>query len=196
MDRVATMVRPLVFGLAAAFFVPGETPAQSTSLDERLQLCGSCHGEDGNSKLENIPSLAGQPEFFVTNQLFLMREGVRKVEAMEPFVKELKDDEMEALAKHYARQTPKPSDEPIDQGLAKRGADLAPAMRCLSCHGPDLAGQEQMPRVAKQRVDYLIHSMKEFRDNKRSGADTAMTAVVVGVPDADLAALAHYAASR
>ncbi len=38
--------------------------------------------------------------------------------------------------------------------------------------------------------------MKEFRDDNRSGADTAMTAVVIGLPDADLVALAHYAASR
>jgi cytochrome c553 len=53
-----------------------------------------------------------------------------------------------------------------------------------------------MPRLAKQRVDYLIHSMKEFRDNTRSGADTLMSNVVIGVSDADLAALAHFAASR
>jgi cytochrome c553 len=69
-------------------------------------------------------------------------------------------------------------------------------LRCTSCHLPTLAGQEQMPRLAKQRVDYMIHAMKEFRDNKRSGADTTMTAIVFGVSDADLAALAHYAASH
>ena len=125
-----------------------------------------------------------------------MREGVRKVEVMAPFVKDLKDDEMDALAEHYAALTPQPSDERIDQALVKRGAELVPRMRCASCHRRDLGGQEQMPRIAKQRIDYLIHSMKEFRDNKRSGADTPMTAVVVGVPDADLVALAHYAASR
>jgi cytochrome c553 len=196
MEVLAITLRPLVFGLAAAFFTTGVAFGQSTQLSERLQLCGSCHGEDGNSKLENIPSLAGQPEFFVTNQLFLMREGVRKVEAMADLVKDLKDDEMVALAKHFAGLPPKASDEPVDQALAKRGAELVPQLRCASCHRPDLAGQEQMPRVAKQRIDYLIHSMKEFRDNKRSGADTAMTAVVIGVSDADLAALAHYAASR
>jgi cytochrome c553 len=196
MPITAITLRPLVFGLAAVVFSTGFAPAQSVSLEERLQLCASCHGEDGNSKLENIPSLAGQPEFFVTNQLFLMREGVRKVEAMAPFVKDLKDDEMQALAKHFAGLPPKASDEPVDQSLVKRGAELAPQLRCASCHGADLAGQEQMPRIAKQRIDYLIHSMKEFRDNKRSGADTAMTAVVIGVSDADLAALAHYVASR
>ena len=49
-----------------------------------------------------------------------------------------------------------------------------------------------MPRLAKQRIDYLIHSMKQFRDNTRSGADTLMSNVVIGVSDDDLAALAHY----
>ncbi len=53
-----------------------------------------------------------------------------------------------------------------------------------------------MPRLAKQRIDYLIHSMKEFRDGTRTGADTLMSNVVSGVSDDDLAALAHYAASR
>ena len=53
-----------------------------------------------------------------------------------------------------------------------------------------------MPRLAKQRIDYLIYSMKAFRDNTRSGADTLMSSVVAGLSDADLAALAHYAASR
>ena len=69
-------------------------------------------------------------------------------------------------------------------------------MRCGSCHLPTLAGQEQMPRLAKQRIDYLIHSMQSFRDDTRSGADTLMSSVVAGRSDADLAALAHYAASR
>ena len=72
-------------------------------LAERIQLCGACHGEDGNSRMENIPSLAGQPEFFMLNQLFLMREGVRRIEVMAPFVKDLKDDELDALAKHFAK---------------------------------------------------------------------------------------------
>ena len=54
----------------------------------------------------------------------------------------------------------------------------------------------QMPRLARQRIDYLVHALKEFRDNQRSGADTLMSNVVAGVPDADLTALAHYAASH
>ena len=100
MSRGITKWRPLALGFAAAFFCIEPALAQSGPLAEKLQLCSACHGEDGNSKLENIPSLAGQPAFFILNQLFLMREGVRKVEAMAPVVKDLKDEDLDALSKH------------------------------------------------------------------------------------------------
>ena len=188
--------RPLVLGLATAALFTGGAYAQGMPLAERIQLCGVCHGEDGNSRMENIPSLAGQPEFFILNQLFLMRESVRKIEAMTPLVKDLKDEDLDGLAKHFSKLPPKPSGEPIDPALVKRGAELANTRRCSSCHLPTLAGQDQMPRLAKQRVDYLIHSMTAIRDDKRTGADTLMSAAVAGLTDADLAALAHYAASH
>jgi cytochrome c553 len=188
--------RPLVIALAAAAFCATAAAAQDLSLAERVEQCGGCHGPDGNSKLENVPSLAGQPEFFLLNQLILMREGVRRIEAMAPFVKNLKDSDIEALSKHFARLEPKPSNEAVDPALVRRGAALAISLRCSSCHLPTLAGQEQMPRLAKQRIDYMVYAMKAFRDNQRSGADTAMTATIYGVGDADLLAIAHYAASR
>jgi cytochrome c553 len=188
--------RPPVLGLAAAIFWAGLAAAQPMPFEERVKLCAGCHGEDGNSQIEMVPSLAGQPEFFVTNQLILMREGVRKVAAMAPFVKDLKDAEIVALARLYAKLAPKPSDEKVDSALVARGAALAVERRCGSCHLPTLAGQEQMPRLAKQRIDYMIYAMQAFRDDTRSGADTAMTATILGLSDADLTALAHYAASR
>lgn len=196
MDCFKRQWRPLALGLAAALHLTDVAAAQTMPLGERIEQCGGCHGEDGNSKLEKIPSLAGQPEFFVMNQLVLMREGVRQIEAMMPFVKDLKDDDIFALAKHFASLTPKQSDEAIDPALAKRGAEIAQARHCASCHLPTLAGQEQMPRLAGQRIDYLVGAMKSYLDNTRTGADTAMTAAILGLSDADLVALAHYAASR
>jgi cytochrome c553 len=115
---------------------------------------------------------------------------------MMPLVKDLKDADLDALAKHFAALAPKAAEEPIDPSLARRGEELAVAGRCASCHLPSFAGQDQMPRLAKQRVDYLIYAMKAFRDNTRSAADTLMSNVVAALPDADIAALAHYAASR
>jgi cytochrome c553 len=187
--------RPLALGLAAALHLAGAALAD-VPLAERIEQCKGCHGEDGNSRLEKVPSLAGQPEFFIMNQLVLMREGVRKIEPMMPFVKGLKDSDIFALAKHFSALPPKRSGEAIDPVLAKRGAEIAQARRCASCHLPTLAGQEQMPRLAGQRIDYLVDAMKSYLDNTRTGADTAMTAAIVGLSEADLVALAHYAASR
>jgi cytochrome c553 len=190
-----TQRRPPVLGLAAVLVTALPAAAQSGPLAEKLQLCAACHGEDGNSKIEKIPSLAGQPAFFVLNQLFLMREGVRKVEAMAAIVKDLKDQDLTDLSEHFAKLTPKRSDEPVDPELVKHGQEIAARQRCASCHMPTLAGQEQMPRVAKQRIDYLVPTLKSYRDHPRDGADTAMSPPVGGLRDADITALAHYAAS-
>jgi cytochrome c553 len=187
--------RPLALGLAAAFLCTSPAAAQSGPLAEKIQLCSACHGEDGNSKIEKIPSLAGQPAFFILNQLFLMREGVRKVEAMAPIVKDLKDEDLDTLSKHFAALPAKRSGEAIDPAQAKTGAEIAAHRRCDSCHQRGLTGSEQIPRLAKQRIDYLIQSLKEFRDVTRPGADTAMSANLSGASDADLVALAHYCAS-
>jgi cytochrome c553 len=188
------MLRPLVLGLAAAWF-SAQAGAQPMPYADRLQACKTCHGEDGNSKMEKVPSLAGQPEFFILNQLILMRETVRPVEAMAPFVKGLKDEEAAALAAYFSKLPPN-SQERTDQALVKRGEQLSADRRCGSCHLPSLAGQEQIPRIAGQRIDYLIQALKEFRDGTRRGADTNMSVPVAGLSDADLTALAHFAASR
>jgi cytochrome c553 len=198
MTRIASGWRPRALGLAAAFVCAAAAvaTAQAATLAERVALCGACHGEDGNSRMDKLPSLAGQPAFFILDQLFLMREGVRKVDAMASFVKDLTDEELDGLSKHYAALPAKPSDEPVDAALAKKGAEVAAQRRCASCHQPSLAGQDQIPRLARQRIDYLIPTLKSYRDAPRSGADTAMSAAIAGATDDDLKALANYAASK
>ena len=196
MTLVTTTWRPPALGLAAALVCAIATTAQAAPLAERIALCGGCHGEDGNSRMAKIPSLAGQPAFFILNSLFLMREGVRQVDVMASFVKELTDEELDGLSRHYSALPARASDEPVDAALAKKGAEVATQRGCVSCHLPTLAGQEQMPRIAKQRIDYLIPTLKSYRDAPRPGADTAMSAAIAGATDDDLKALAHYAASK
>ena len=144
--------------------------------------------------MEKTPSLAGQPELFLTNQLILLRERLRKSEVMEPFVKGLTDAEIVALAAHYSKLPPEPSPEPVDQALAARGAELARKMYCGSCHLPDFVGREQMPRLA--RPAHRLHDRQPDRlpRGARYGVDTTMNGVMYGVSDQDIRALAHFAA--
>ncbi|MDA0652796.1 MAG: c-type cytochrome [Proteobacteria bacterium] len=196
MRRLTQIRRLLAFGLAAAAIWPAPAVSGDTPLSKIVESCAVCHALDGNSRTEKIPSLAGQPNFFLLDQLIFIREGVRPVEAMTPFVKNLKDEDFIALAEHYAALPPKASEERVDPARVKRGEALALRLRCASCHLPSLAGQEQIPRLAKQRIDYMYQVMKDYRDSRRKGGDSIMAATVYGISDVDLLALAHYAASR
>jgi cytochrome c553 len=190
--------RSQILGFAAATAVCAAAAAGPSAAEpprERLQLCGTCHGEDGNSTMENTPSLAGQPELFLTNQLILMRERLRQSEVMAPFVKGLSDAEITEIAAHYAKLKPRPTSEPVDRTVVQQGAELAGQLRCGSCHLPGYEGREQMPRLSHQRIDYVVLSLKAYRDGTRSGIDTSMNGVMYGVSDRDIRALAHYLAS-
>jgi cytochrome c553 len=186
--------RRLFPAAAALLLILPSTVAAAEPSAERLQLCGTCHGEKGNSRMEKTPSLAGQPELFLANQLILFRERLRKSDAMEPFVKGIPDGEIVALARHYARLPAEPTPEPVDAALAARGAELAKSMHCGSCHLPNLRGREQMPRIAGQRIDYMIDTLIAYRDGRRYGVDTSMNGAMYGVSDEDIRALAHFAA--
>lgn len=182
--------------MLAAVLSSGAAAQVSNETRERAVVCAGCHGEGFNSVQPLTPSLAGQPAFYVTTQLILMREGVRPVPVMTPFVEKLKDADIEALAAMLEALPAGRSDETPDPALAQAGEKLAERMRCGSCHLPSLAGQEQMPRLAGQRIDYMLAALKAYRDSTRAGADALMSNAVAGVPDADLLALAHYAASK
>lgn len=159
------------------------------------EQCKTCHGPDGNSVSPGVPSIAGQPKLFIENQLVLIREGLRPSPDMFPFVKDLKDAEIVALAKHFAALPAKHTQSATENAaLITRGAALAKKLHCSSCHLPDYRGQNQIPRLAGQREDWLEPAMRQFRDKPRPGGDTIMAAALYGVSDADIRALAHFLA--
>jgi cytochrome c553 len=159
--------------------------------------CLACHGPDGNSVNPAIPSIAGQPKIFIENQLVLMREGLRPAPQMQPIVKGMKDAEITRLAEHFSRLPPKSMESaPSDAALMKQGEARAKASRCGVCHLADFSGQNQVPRLASQREQYLATEMLAYRDGKRQGGDTVMAEALRGVSDADIKALAHFLARR
>jgi cytochrome c553 len=183
----------MVLGMAAAH---AQSPAQSVtgsaSPPARLALCAACHGADGNSTLALSPSLAGQPKVFLENTLILIREGLRPIAAMKGLLDGVSDAEIVALSDHYSRQAVRAEGAPRDEAAFRRGETLASRNLCGTCHLPTYAGQQQMPRLAGQRADYLAQSMREFRDNRTQGRDTQMNGVLRGYSDRDIDDLAHY----
>jgi cytochrome c553 len=162
------------------------------NMSAKLVVCGACHGADGNSTMAGTPSLAGQPKVFLENNLIMIREGIRDIPVMKGQLDGLSDPQIIALAKFYSAQTLKPAPGQRDDALYERGQLLSKQALCGTCHLPDYVGREQMPRLGGQREDYLLHTMRQFRNNQATGRDTIMAASLYGMNDDDLRAIAQY----
>ncbi len=191
--RVRTAAKRYIFGLVVLLGTYGAgAPEDQGSLEAKIRACGSCHGSDGNSTREGIPSLAGQPEKFLIDQLILIREGVRRSELMRPFVRGFDDATIIAISKYFASSKVRPADGPIKPELVSRGRALAENGHCGGCHLKDFSGREQIPRIAGQREDYLAAMLRAYRDGKALRPDTTMNNIMRGASDADIRALAHF----
>jgi cytochrome c553 len=160
-------------------------------------LCAACHGANGRTDVPLTPVLAGQPSLYAITQLFLFREGRRSNEAMTAVAKTMTDDDMRGFADYIgtlpAVPAPSPAAAPDPARMAK-GRALADQHKCVFCHGADLGGGQQVPRIEGQHEDYLRESLRGFHAGTRPGYTQAMTAAVSQIPVADLDTLAYYVA--
>jgi len=201
--------KPLASKAAAskAATAPAAAPKPAVDYGERYAtVCAACHGSEGRSELPQVPSLAGQHSFYVVTQLFLFRDGRRNdhpmATAMTAMAKGMSDGDLRGYSEAIARLPAAaltaapvaPSTPPRDALRFERGRQLATAHRCSSCHGADLAGGGQVPRLAGQREDYLQIALKGFQGGTRLGYTPAMNEALSGLTPQDLDDLAYYMA--
>jgi cytochrome c553 len=161
------------------------------------QVCAACHGPDGRSDMQGVPLLAGQPSFYAITQLFLFREGRRKNEAMTAIAKPMTDDDLRGYSDFIGTLPPAPPAAPAtppDAARMSRGQALATQHKCVFCHGAELDGGQQVPRIAGQKEDYLRSALHGFKQGQRPGYTMAMTEAVSQVTLEELDILAYYAA--
>jgi cytochrome c553 len=180
-------------GISAALAQPVAPP--DTPWRDRLAACAGCHGANGQSTLAGVPSLAGHPRLYLENRLVMIREALSPVPAMGAILDGLTDGDLIALSRHYADLPPPRAAASRDAARAERGAAVAQRALCGSCHLPGYPGREQIPRLAGQREDYLLATMRRFLAGQAPGRDTAMTNALLGMTDADLADMAHHFAT-
>ena len=92
----------------------------------------------------------------------------------------------------------------VPPGSLQRGAALVTTIRdggtvpaCITCHGPELKGLGDVPRLAGRSPSFLMRQLTDLRSGVRTGASTdLMKPVVANLTDADLVALVAYLASR
>jgi cytochrome c553 len=178
------------------------------ALDANLADCARCHGRDGLGRgVAAFPNLAGQNEVYLALSLEAYSEGLRNSGIMQPAAAKLDEEEIRALAAHYASQPFAPTEDgtPPDRAAIERGRDIArtgvasegvPA--CASCHGPDgRARYPAYPSLAGQPVEYLATQLRLFKQHKRGGTPFAhiMETIAERLNEDQIVAAASYFAS-
>jgi cytochrome c553 len=141
-----------------------------------------------------MPSIAGQPAMFTHWQLIKFRDGRRKDPQMSPLAEKLSDEDMADLAAYYEAQRATRRPATIDPAKVAAGRELAVRHHCTSCHRPDLAGHQQVPRLAGQDLAYLLKLIRGFKERTASDLDGTMTMAAQPLTDADIEPLAHFLA--
>lgn len=177
--------------------VPAPVAVPTASAQERFAGCLACHGEGGRSVTPLTPSLSGQHSFYAITQLFLFREGRRSNPLMTAVAKGMSDADMRAFADLIARLPgpPAASMDGLDARRMANGATLASQHRCGGCHGADYTGGNQVARIANQREDYLLATLREYQSGQRLGYTTAMNETLTGLTPEGLADIAYFLAN-
>ena len=180
---------------AVAFlFVALPAAADIAAGEKKAAVCAACHGEAGNSTNPQWPSLAQQPAQFISTSLFMFREGNRKNDLMTPMAKPLSNAEMNDLAAYFAAQKAAPPKHKSKPENVAAGPGLAKKFNCSQCHGPQLLGQQHIPRLAGQQYDYLLEQLKGFKAQTRADIDGNMTSAAQALTMQDIELLADYLA--
>ena len=188
--------RIVIRGIVAATFVllPALT-ADADTIEVGLAPCLACHGANGQSIIPEVPSLGGQPAFYLTIQLVMFREKLRVVEPMNQMMQGIKDGDLRDMAAYLAKlPPPEPARDPVDPARVDRARALIAQHRCNFCHNPDYSGEQNVPRLAGQREDYFVKALREYKDNTRRGYDASMADVLYLISDEQILDLAYFLA--
>jgi cytochrome c553 len=111
---------------------------------------------------------------------------------MNEMTKAFTDDDLRAFSDFIAKLPPPPaSPDAGDPARIAQGSALVTANRCNACHNLDLSGKENVPRIAGQREDYLLKTLREYKSNTRHGYDASMAEVLAPITDAQIVELAY-----
>jgi len=165
--------------------------------------CSTCHGDDGNTTSELYPIIAGQNQEYIANQLKAYRDKTRTnlnaQRFMQGIASRLSDEDITNLAQYYATLKPEHKHQINDQVKYEIGRELflkgntdkgIPA--CAACHGEKALGNQSIPRLAGQNLNYLKRQFAVFHTNERPSGSSTMQQFVKNLDEAEVNALAEY----
>ena len=133
--------------------------------------CVACHGVDGNSVVGQWPTLAGQRESYLFEQLEHIRDEERVIAVMKGLLNNYSDDDLRDMAAFYASQKTKvgQADETnleLGQQIYRAGNLASGVPACTGCHGPAGKGLESATIRKISKADPELG--KQFQDLQKT----------------------------
>lgn len=185
-------------GIASATS-PSKPATVSSSVQEIVSgRCALCHGPEGESASAVYPRLAAQHPDYLQKQLKDFREGRRKSDTMVEMARDLRDEDIAALAKYFsskkagARQPGDAELAAVGKYIFHRGNSYSGVAACAACHGANGYGTAQLPRLAGQHPAYVETQLKEFNKRDRTNDNSIMHSIASRLTELETRAVAVY----
>lgn len=195
--------------LVSAFLVLASTPALASDLNALIESCNGCHGDDGVSQWNDVPTIAGIDAFVHSDALYVYQDqarpcamsGFKQGDTSQPetnmcdIAAELSDEQIEALAEHYAALPFVPAKQEFDAALAEQGKAIHDR-DCRRCHSDGGSNPEDEASIlAGQWMGYLESTFAEYAAGDREQPGK-MKDKMDALSAEDTKALIHYYASQ
>ena len=166
----------------------------------KTAVCTACHGNGGVSTTPIWPNLAGQHAEYIVKQLHDFKDQKRTNPQMSPMTASLSNQDIEDLGAYYASLKPtvgEASPKNLDTGetLYRAGNPKAGVVACMSCHGPDGAGNPaaKYPALSGQHAEYIVSTLKAFKSETRANDEKSIMRIIAGdMTNAEIEAVANY----
>ena len=164
----------------------------------KVITCSACHGQNGNSKSDMMPIIAGLDPAYFKKQIENYAAGKRPSPEMEPYAKEIQFLGLDEIAAFFAAQKRESTLIRVSPDAVAKGK--VAAAPCAICHGNDGKGDAArlIPSLAGQPPGYLAQQMLFFKQDTRDPGDpllAAKKAIMRVVPDGQFTDLAAYYSS-
>lgn len=158
--------------------------------------CNNCHGVNGVSAGQSMPSIGGLPESYLKNIMTQWKSGERYSATMGRLIKGYSDEEIAALAAYFSKKPWVPVAQKADKAFAKRTNAKAVVEKCTACHGDTGAGDADTPKLTGQWAQYMELELMKYRDEALALPDKKMRAAAQKLGEADVKTAAEFFASQ
>jgi cytochrome c553 len=180
---------PTIFGTLVILAALGGPAGSAEGIEAKLQVCTSCHGENGQPIDATIPIIWGQTEYFLTKQLHDYKTADRDNVVMASFAKRLTQAELRPAAQYFSKKPWPARTAPVAAVAPPDGIAV-----CQICHQPNFVGALPAPRLAGQSYEYLVEAMRTFADGERTN-NMDMVKIMQELSPAQRDAIARYISS-